>query len=246
LLTIIYVALFHHAAYAVCDKNADRLIKAYPEHLIACENNYLVWRSGEKQLFDDGKKKEFEELLANPDVEDMFAFAYPVGADSYAPPDLNFDPGRIRNEAFFKRIYGGSKAEVAAHLVTIAWLPKSTRQSVKIQAVNGIAEKLAQVSAELDELPENLKKYLTPPSGTFNWRLISGTDRLSNHAFGIAIDINSRFSHYWLWTKQAYQYQNTIPLEIVEIFEKHGFIWGGKWYHYDTMHFEYRPELLIP
>jgi len=22
------------------------------------------------------------------------------------------------------------------------------------------------------------------------------------------------------------------------------FIWGGRWYHFDTMHFEYRPELL--
>ena len=32
-------------------------------------------------------------------------------------------------------------------------------------------------------------------------------------------------------------------MEIVRIFEKHGFIWGGRWYHYDTMHFEYRPEL---
>jgi hypothetical protein len=36
-----------------------------------------------------------------------------------------------------------------------------------------------------------------------------------------------------------------MPLEIIDIFERHGFIWGGKWYHYDTMHFEYRPELLI-
>mgnify|MGYP002637708491 CR=1 FL=1 len=25
-----------------------------------------------------------------------------------------------------------------------------------------------------------------------------------------------------------------------------GFIWGGRWFHYDTMHFEYRPELLHP
>jgi hypothetical protein len=32
----------------------------------------------------------------------------------------------------------------------------------------------------------------------------------------------------------------------VEVFERHGFIWGGKWNHYDTMHFEYRPELLPP
>ncbi len=42
----------------------------------------------------------------------------------------------------------------------------------------------------------------------------------------------------------AYAYKNEIPMEIVRIFEKHGFIWGGKWHHYDTMHFEYRPELL--
>ena len=39
-------------------------------------------------------------------------------------------------------------------------------------------------------------------------------------------------------------YRNKYPHEIVEIFEKHGFIWGGRWYHYDTMHFEYRPEIL--
>jgi D-alanyl-D-alanine carboxypeptidase len=28
------------------------------------------------------------------------------------------------------------------------------------------------------------------------------------------------------------------------IFEQHGFVWGGKWRHHDTMHFEYRPELI--
>ena len=41
-----------------------------------------------------------------------------------------------------------------------------------------------------------------------------------------------------------YAYRNRIPWEIVEVFEKHGFVWGGKWYHYDTMHFEYRPEII--
>jgi peptidoglycan LD-endopeptidase CwlK len=40
-------------------------------------------------------------------------------------------------------------------------------------------------------------------------------------------------------------YKNQIPWDIIHIFESHGFIWGGKWYHYDTMHFEYRPEQLI-
>ena len=69
-------------------------------------------------------------------------------------------------------------------------------------------------------------------------------------SYGIAIDINTEYSNYWLWTNQGageldtLKYENRIPREIVEIFERHGFIWGGHWYHYDTMHFEYRPEIL--
>lgn len=43
---------------------------------------------------------------------------------------------------------------------------------------------------------------------------------------------------------KRFKYRNRIPRKIVEIFEKHGFIWGGAWYHYDTMHFEFRPEIL--
>ena len=38
--------------------------------------------------------------------------------------------------------------------------------------------------------------------------------------------------------------RNNYPQEIVELFEKHGFIWGGKWSHFDLMHFEYRPEMV--
>lgn len=42
------------------------------------------------------------------------------------------------------------------------------------------------------------------------------------------------------------KYINTFEMKIVEIFERHGFIWGGRWYHFDTMHFEYRPEMNPP
>ena len=55
---------------------------------------------------------------------------------------------------------------------------------------------------------------------------------------------------YWQWVKPGadglYHWSNKIPDEIVAVFERHGFIWGGRWYHFDTMHFEYRPELLPP
>ena len=70
----------------------------------------------------------------------------------------------------------------------------------------------------------------------------------SAHGFGIAIDIAAAHSHYWLRTKPGAVAISLIkmrfPGEIVCIFEAHGFIWGGKWYHYDTMHFEYRHELV--
>ena len=67
------------------------------------------------------------------------------------------------------------------------------------------------------------------------------------HAWGAAIDINPAKSDYWLWhraTAGLADRVNRVPLEIVRVFERHGFIWGGRWVHYDTMHFEYRPELL--
>ncbi len=70
------------------------------------------------------------------------------------------------------------------------------------------------------------------------------------HSFGMTIDINTTYSDYWQWAckctneEASFIYKNRIPQTIVDIFEKYGFIWGGKWYHFDTMHFEYRPELI--
>jgi hypothetical protein len=33
------------------------------------------------------------------------------------------------------------------------------------------------------------------------------------------------------------------PEGVIRLFEDEGFTWGGKWALYDTMHFEFRPEL---
>ena len=85
--------------------------------------------------------------------------------------------------------------------------------------------------------------YVRELGGTFHWRTIANTERLSPHAFGIAIDLNPARSAYFEWTPT---WSGTYPMEIVEAFEKEGFIWGGRWAHFDTMHFEYRPELLDP
>lgn len=219
----------------------QKLMKTYPNHIIGFKDNKLVFKDNSTLLYNDFKTKTSQELLDNPDVEDQFVLDYQLGI-------IN-DAGRIRNEAFFKKIYGNSKQEIEKKLFEIVWCPKLVNQKIKVTTINGIDKKLQKISEELDNLPE-FKKYITNIGGTFNWRKIAGTNRLSMHSFGMTVDINVNYSNYWQWDcncqneNAKLNYNNKIPKKIVEIFEKYGFIWGGNWSHYDTMHFEYRPELL--
>ena len=216
------------------------LVKAYPDFIEKAENNKIYWKDGTTMVYDDGKDKSYEELLDNPDIEDMLSQEYVMGADWSSPPSKNFEPGRIRNEPFFQKMYGASKSAVTNNLTTINWFGTS----VQVSTVNEVDKQFKAVMEDLEKLPAEFHKYFKRTAGTFNYRKIAGTDRYSAHSFGIAIDINTEYSDYWQWDKSM-TYKNKIPMEVVEVFERFGFVWGGKWYHYDTMHFEYRPELLI-
>jgi hypothetical protein len=92
-----------------------------------------------------------------------------------------------------------------------------------------------------------LAAWIFPLKGSYNRRDIAGTDRLSPHSWGIALDLHK--GTYWRWSRvsgpmELLALRSAYPWEIIAAFEEQGFIWGGKWYHFDTMHFEYRPELL--
>jgi len=139
------------------------------------------------------------------------------------------------------------KRRIVGRLRPIQWLPRHHGGRVLVTTVNGVDKALEAVSHELDKLPHGFVKYLKPTSGVFSCRRIAGSTARSMHAYGAAIDINDKFGNYWRRSRGSAKYpqwKNQVPIEIVRIFERHGFIWGGYWYHYDTMHFEYRPELL--
>jgi hypothetical protein len=198
--------------------------------------------------YDDGRgDKTHRQKLVSGDLQDQMEQPYP-GGERAAPPARDFEPGRIRDEAFFRKMYGESAEAVRSRLAPVVWLPRTKGQKILVTRINRVNAHLQAVSDELDRLPAELKRFVDHPAGTFNWRVIAQERRLSPHSFGIAIDINLATSDYWLWRAggdaASIPYRNRIPREIVSIFEKHGFIWGGEWYHYDTMHFEYRPELL--
>ncbi|MFV0537505.1 MAG: M15 family metallopeptidase [Dysgonomonas sp.] len=227
---------------------AHLLLKAYPTSIKDYKDGYLMMANNKNVIYVESKeRKPHAELINSNNIGDIFAYPYIRGIVKSIPKD--YDPGRIRSEDLLKAMYGVTPADVQQNLTTIIWCPKLVNQKLKITKINRVDKQLQKVSYELDNHPE-LKDYLLN-SSTFYWRKVRGSNKLSTHSFGIAIDLNTKYSNYWQWDCRCsletttLGYKNQIPQLIVDIFEKHGFIWGGKWYHYDTMHFEYRPELLI-
>ena len=94
----------------------------------------------------------------------------------------------------------------------------------------------------------NLCSELKTFDGCYNIRDIRGKGgTLSAHSYGIAIDLKSYKRDYWKWSskedgkKRICEY----PKELIEAFEKNNFVWGGRWGHFDILHFEYRPEIIL-
>jgi hypothetical protein len=225
----------------------DDLLRAYPDALARFDGLDLIWRDGTRMPVAGLRPDQtMQEQLRHGSILDQLRLAYPAGAP-LLPPPLQ-DPGRVRSRAFFDKMYGNCAAgEVAPKLVPVVWLPRTWGHTVSITSVNGVDRRLAAISRELDALPVEDRKYLFPPGGTYKCRPVADTGQTSMHGWGAAIDINPAYADYWLWrrgTAGTPAYANRIPAEIVAVFERHGFIWGGRWAHFDTMHFEYRPELL--
>ena len=122
-------------------------------------------------------------------------------------------------------MYGDcNTGEVKRNLVTITWLPKSWGKPVQVTRVNGVAERLKQVSAEIDALDPALRAAAFPIAGVLSCRAVADTGRLSMHGYAAAIDLNLKVSDYWLWAAKgqgkgdgkakAIPYKNRMPREI--------------------------------
>jgi hypothetical protein len=225
------------------DERVKLLIAAYPDTLSHADGNRLYFSDNSPPLeIDDGRKKSHADKLANADIEDMLSQIYPAGRCERNPV-VNFDPGRIRSDVLMRRLFGSTAGEVRKHMRKIDWFG----ETLQVTNRHGVADALIMVRDVIKTDP-GLLKYVKKSGGTFNWRNIAGTSRLSVHSFGAAIDLNTKYANYWRWANgkpgNVPRYENQYPMKLIAIFEKHGFIWGGRWYHYDTMHFEYRPELL--
>jgi hypothetical protein len=101
----------------------------------------IIWKDGTRMQFDGGRTaKPFAALFDNPSIRDMFYAPYPLGKAG-VPPDAETDPGRVRYEAFFTKMYGDCrKGDAAKTLTDVVWLPKKWGKPVRVTRVNGVAD----------------------------------------------------------------------------------------------------------
>lgn len=96
-------------------------------------------------------------------------------------------------------------------------------------------------------------------SSAFNYRYIAGTGKLSNHAFGMAVDINPFYNPYIregadgcdiiepqgseIYADRTRPFAHKIDHEDLayRLFTRYGFEWGGDWEgRKDYQHFEHK------
>lgn len=249
---ISYIALASTRDNAIIEKQDILcLMLSYPGYIKNVERDqygkiYVILASGKKIIYDDKKKKSIQEKFSNPDLKNTMEQIYPL-SNINSLQDINFGPGRGRVYDFFNEVYGKSKTNIEKNLVRVSIANKN----YSFNRNNGAAESLKAVMKEMIPLAQRnakINSYVFPISGTYNYRLIAGTNQLSPHSYGIAIDHDGNRLGYWRWTSkmEAIKTIRNYPQNIiVKIFEKNNFIWAGKWGHFDFMHFEYRPELIL-
>jgi hypothetical protein len=218
--------------------------------LMLPDASFLSWDNGrptEPEEDSDAGEEEEEEVTPDlPKLRDIFATPYDKGPiKPVVGDDTLEDPGRARIDPLFKATYGGSWREVMNHLSKVKFF--GSRYPFHERAAPALERVATRLEAAAQQDP-SLLPFFKGLGGTWHWRRIARSRSLSTHAFGIAIDLNVQRSNYWRWQrpKKPLKWTNRYPQTIVDAFEAEGFIWGGRWIHYDTMHFEYRPELVDP
>lgn len=242
------------------------LASAYPEAIALLRytpGGWLVrFKSGQEEWYHNSRSLSWVEQLDQPDLASILARPYPFGPVPLPRP-AGQEPGRLRHYGLLRAAYGATAQEVRGNLEVVNFFGNA----VWFNRRNGAAEALRGVVREIaadPELRDHIERIARPhwrlftrgkTAGLFQgryitdweWRRVAGTQRLSAHSFGIAIDINNPHAvlpKYWGWSGMSVRRIEPVPWRLVGIFERYGFIWGGKWHHYDTMHFEYRPEFL--
>ena len=250
----------------------NALLKAYPDKVEKVEfrnNDWAILLRDTWFYFAEGRLLPEDKRENAENYRPYQFYNYPAELPSWQNPTPEeierFQTWRSRRSQsqtrrssyFIDTLYQAStRAETERQLVRITFLGRSIRVHKLVQRQFALVEQRILAAAEDDPHVSSWIRNMGRMYG-WNWRNIADTQTRSYHSYGLAIDILPRslgnLQTYWLWTLQhredwwnvSYNERYHPPAAVIKIFEANGFIWGGKWPLYDTMHFEYRPEVLI-
>lgn len=169
----------------------------------------LVGRAGSVQMMDIASRLGLDPSVAQ-NVELVGTYADAVGTYRYT-----VSGGRVIPDPGWVREHIRTEAVPILGSVTCnkALLPQLKAALLEIQS-RGLA----------DEIHPN--EY----AGCYYPRFIAGSTQLSNHAFGLALDLNVPGNQRGT--------VGEMDRGVVDTFKKWGFAWGGDWNYTDPMHFE--------
>jgi hypothetical protein len=215
------------------------------------ENDVVFSVRGKEIYYREGRMLSKDNLSRAEDFDSIF-YDYgtdPVRRDSEAQPRISV------SDDFLDALAGGTEREVRAASRLVDFLGH------RVFVHTLCADALARVDSRIREraaTSAEVRNYIACIKVVFSMkrRYVSGTRSKSYHAYGLALDVipssYGRKAVYWRWSAALTDRWEQIPLserwspprEVVEAFEENGFVWGGKWHRFDTVHFEYRPEIL--
>jgi D-alanyl-D-alanine carboxypeptidase len=154
-------------------------------------------------------------------------------------------------------------------LLTVAhWDFEGNHRTGQLVAAADLAEELLAIFRGLHELGFPIERMEPVDSfgaddnasmaanntSAFNFRNVAGTDVLSHHAFGVAIDINPLLNPMVIgggvyppggspYTDRTALHPGMIvrPGPVVDLFQSHGWDWGGDWPHMKDYHHFFKP-----
>ena len=260
------------------EKNAilDTGMNIWKSRLLSQENPRLQARYLREELKiikENGPMGKIPELEAGTVISEARLAVEDIDSLFYAEP--------ISDEVF-ARMYGKSYKEYSTisreelRYVRVLHIGFDGKTYIGELVVNEkIAEETVEIFRELYKISYPIEKIRLIDeydgddgasmsdnnASAFNFRFISYTTNLSNHAKGLAIDINPLYNPYvkmvddWLSIEPAngadyVDREKDFPYKIdhddpcYQIFTAHGFSWGGDWENRkDYQHFEYlEPE----
>lgn len=212
----------------------DRIVKLFSDNKASVCGEVVPKKNAESMM------GAYSFRILNPSIKDSWARVIQGNAD-----DCGCNKSKEEQQAILNNLFGGECPQnegIARSYLASYSVKNSSGKTIKFMFHKDLGATLVKALEEIVASGFNLKTV-----GTYCWRTINnpnarGSEQMSNHSYGFAVDINPSENPFFK-SPSTYSGRDsdsegtmrTVNSKAVQIMKKYGFGWGGK--YGDTMHF---------